>query len=59
MTIYALILTLCLSNGDCNETAPETFLSMSDCQAELMHLTETLQIDKAKLSCEQVATGGT
>lgn len=50
--MIALILTLCFSNGHCYATAPELFLTMEECNSELLHLTETLQVNYNNIQCK-------
>ena len=51
--MYALLLTLCLSGGDCYQTAPELFLSFEDCRTELAHMVATGQLSSTNARCEK------
>lgn len=35
--IYALVLNLCFINGECHETAPETYTTLTECHIEALH----------------------
>lgn len=49
--IYGLVLTLCLINGECNSTTPETYDTLTECQIEAHH--QIAQgIPKENIHCE-------
>lgn len=49
--IYALVLTLCLLDGNCYETVPAVYESEQECVAEVMHQ-RAKGIPEEMLHCE-------
>lgn len=37
MILYALVVSVCLSNGQCHELSPEIYQDMTDCVMEASH----------------------
>ena len=52
--MFALVLTLCLTNGQCYDTTPETYTTVQECWNEYNYLIETKQIPEEQLSCAYI-----
>ena len=37
MILYALVVSVCLSNGECHEVSPEIYEDMTTCVMEVVH----------------------
>lgn len=49
--IYALVLTLCVFDGECHETIPAVYDTEYECSAELVHQ-RAQGIPKGVMHCE-------
>lgn len=50
--MFALVLTLCMSQFGCHESAPAIFDTLAECKAERVHLTQSGQAQPAAMHCE-------
>lgn len=49
--MFALVLTICLTNGQCYDHAPESYSTVKECWTEYEYLIESDQVQDEQLSC--------
>lgn len=49
--MFALILTLCFSDGNCYDTAPALFEHKFECISEELHIVGSGQVDPKNIRC--------